>query len=560
MKKLVIDEISYNNITLFVSQQIILHESGIHVIIGDNGSGKTSIAKAIMKSYHDEVTMMTQENDVIEEISIIQNICMNVIDEKIAKDFLDRYNLNGLINKNVKKLSGGEKRLILLARAILSPREIIILDEPSNDIDYKNIDVVTRIIRDQKEDKCILLITHDKRIEKLGDYFFVIKDKQLCREKETPNAKEKQISKQDVSGKLKLFYNLKFQYQNKVVIFASIIFLLLSLFDFSFLTFNKRIQDNRVFVSTWSSRLSHDILNERGMDITDLTCAINKNSLACNKENRMILESIDISTTNVSVYPTEFLYESELITYDRFFLLKLGVDSDKYELVNIVQNVESENDDVLYFDFIENLSIEAEMFLSTNGFKRLYHSENPRFEFSLSIYDLFLNTYGQDGKVVSAIIELDESTDFFSWLENNDLYNKSALILSNETDRIMLESLQANRIYQIVITQTINFIVSIFLVFILTVVNERKLQNLYKSLYTYGYSVRNIRQISKNQYKSVYINGCILCLVSVFAVFKFFELNSYIIYLLIPLAYFYIKIVSYIESLVVYVSLKGRKI
>lgn len=190
MKNIIIDKISFGKKTLFTHHEILIHKTGIHVISGKNGSGKTSLAKAIMERYHDEVTLMTQENNIVTEISILHNVCMNVVDESVAVEYMSRYNLSFLLEKDPRKLSGGEKRLILLIRAILSPRNILILDEPSNDIDIINIKVVSKIIQDQKTDKCILLITHDKRMEDLADYFYLIKDKKL-------NQKVEYLDKED---------------------------------------------------------------------------------------------------------------------------------------------------------------------------------------------------------------------------------------------------------------------------------------------------------------------------------------------------------------------------
>lgn len=243
-----------------------------------------------------------------------------------------------------------------------------------------------------------------------------------------------------------------------------------------------------------------------------------------------------------------------------FFLQKLDIDSDRYDLGNFIERVVVVNDNNLFFDFSEELAQDAELFLSNHGFERVFDSRFPRFNISPLLYDLFINEYISEGEVVSAFVQKKESTDFFNWLENNDLYNNSAVILSNETDRIMLESKQANRMYQLVITQTTNIIVSFLLIIILTIVNEKKMQNLYISLYAYGYSNITIRKVAEKRYKSNFVNITVLSCVSIFTMYKFFELNSYIILLLIPLVYVYLKIINYVEAFVVYLSLRRRKL
>jgi ATP-binding cassette subfamily C protein CydC len=69
-------------------------------------------------------------------------------------------NLNEWLGAHGLPLSGGEKKRLGLARAILSHSQVILIDEPFESLDDKNIEKVTEIINELAEQKIIVLATH----------------------------------------------------------------------------------------------------------------------------------------------------------------------------------------------------------------------------------------------------------------------------------------------------------------------------------------------------------------------------------------------------------------
>ncbi|EAE9802053.1 ATP-binding cassette domain-containing protein, partial [Listeria monocytogenes] len=107
--------------------------------------------------------MKQDDNQILEYETVLTNISMNEIAEKTVINFLEEHQLDYLITKKSKFLSGGEKRLVNLLRAILSNQEVLILDEPSNDLDIDVFEKAKQIIYQAAKSKIILLITHDDR-------------------------------------------------------------------------------------------------------------------------------------------------------------------------------------------------------------------------------------------------------------------------------------------------------------------------------------------------------------------------------------------------------------
>ena len=76
----------------------------------------------------------------------------------------ERLNLGSdKINRNVSTLSGGEKRRIGLASALLKQPDVLLLDEPTNHLDIDALEWLADYLRSGKDkDMTVLMVTHDR--------------------------------------------------------------------------------------------------------------------------------------------------------------------------------------------------------------------------------------------------------------------------------------------------------------------------------------------------------------------------------------------------------------
>ncbi len=185
--KLHFDEIGYGDNILVKSGEIEIKEGTIALIKGRNGRGKSSLIRNLFlndKNSDFDMVYIDQKNRKLnKKLGIIGNISMRndiEFNNRIILE-LDELGCAFLLDKKVDRLSGGEKRLIYILRAYFADENIVILDEPTNDLDYKSVDVVKKILLAMKKSKEVILISHDGRMAEISDDIYEIQNKVLIK-------------------------------------------------------------------------------------------------------------------------------------------------------------------------------------------------------------------------------------------------------------------------------------------------------------------------------------------------------------------------------------------
>lgn len=188
--------IKLKNITVRVYDQFILKNTSWELkrgenwlIIGPNGSGKSSFVRVLSGelpvvrgdvSYSidpksdiavvsfEKLKNLLKKEDIIEEsryfsgdgsITKVSDILgkKNVINNQ----FIKLFNIEDLLHKSILKLSTGERRKILIAKALLSNPKLLILDEPFEGLDFKSKISLKRTIENVIKKKIqVILVTH----------------------------------------------------------------------------------------------------------------------------------------------------------------------------------------------------------------------------------------------------------------------------------------------------------------------------------------------------------------------------------------------------------------
>ena len=149
-------------------------ERGVTCLMAPSGKGKTTLLRILLGletadsgTFRDAPQrwgVMFQENRLLENLTAMENLRFAVgrgLDEAAASRLLTRLGLGSEEHKRVRDYSGGMKRRLALARALLAPSDALALDEPFTGLDEENREICLQIIAETAKEKPILMVTHE---------------------------------------------------------------------------------------------------------------------------------------------------------------------------------------------------------------------------------------------------------------------------------------------------------------------------------------------------------------------------------------------------------------
>lgn len=167
-----------------------IEENDFICVVGPNGSGKSTLIKGILgliKPISGTITFNNLKQNFIgympQETKVDSNFPASVLeivlsgtlnkksrslfytkeDKKLAIKNLKILGIENLKNKHFSELSGGQRQKVLLARSLCATSKLLILDEPSNNLDSKSKKNLYDILKNLNKNYniTIIMITHD---------------------------------------------------------------------------------------------------------------------------------------------------------------------------------------------------------------------------------------------------------------------------------------------------------------------------------------------------------------------------------------------------------------
>lgn len=183
---------------------------GIWGLLGANGAGKTTMMRMIAGilepsqgrvlydgkdirnnyEYRNVFGFLPQEiqfskdltvNDYLEYVAALKDVSPDITKKRINR-LLSVLTLEDVKNKKIVKLSGGMKRRVGIAQAMLNEPSVLILDEPTAGLDPGERIRFRNFLAATSSDKIIILSTHIvSDIEDIADHVMIMKDGELNR-------------------------------------------------------------------------------------------------------------------------------------------------------------------------------------------------------------------------------------------------------------------------------------------------------------------------------------------------------------------------------------------
>ncbi|HEL6566202.1 TPA: ATP-binding cassette domain-containing protein [Listeria monocytogenes] len=508
-------------------------KNGLYIIIGANGVGKTTLAKKILQANRSISCMMKQDdNQILEYETVLTNISMNEIAEKTVINFLEEHQLDYLITKKSKFLSGGEKRLVNLLRAILSNQEVLILDEPSNDLDIDVFEKAKQIIYQAAKSKIILLITHDDR--------FTEYDKKIeIKKNQSYEADSFSFNKESSKARI-------IKIEPRRTYFLYIFYLICMMIFAIFLV---------ILLKTNAEETSPS--NEKGTYQLATIYSTNASSYDNNEAiNTMLIQSA------TKFNKAKFFTEETRINEDEYYEEAINLKKDTYqeliylelydpkteEFINIKAvmmealrgdlklNAETEfiSNDENYYKNSDSPSFHVPKSLTLTeikkakikqlGFELHYsntlQSNQVEIEFNPSVYAQILKKVNQqDVLITEAYVQLKAQESFYDFLAENKLYAKKIFIKGYEPELLNAEVNQYSNAVMLIKKVALLICLLLLVLLILLIMYEVSYKNSYSTLTYYGYNEKELLQFRKKTY--------------LITNFKIFSVISTVIFLLI---------------------------
>ena len=190
---------------------ITFPDTGLVSIIGKSGSGKSTLLNILMgiekptsgkvyfkgrcisrfndakfsKFHLSGTSTIFQHYNLFDDLTAIENVMLPLKMKGVsalkakrkAKEQFEKLNITSLMYKKVKKLSGGERQRVAILRSVITSPDVILCDEPTGALDFKNSREIMHILKDLSKERLVVMVSHNKElVDEFSDHIIQLKD------------------------------------------------------------------------------------------------------------------------------------------------------------------------------------------------------------------------------------------------------------------------------------------------------------------------------------------------------------------------------------------------
>lgn len=190
---------SYGEHIIFENINLMIEEGEMIAITGESGSGKSTLlniigliedfdageyllenkknikinSKESQRVIRDKISYLFQNFALIDNETVTENLKIalkyhskNKSEKKrLIHEALLNVGLDGYEKKKIFELSGGEQQRAAIARALIKPSKVLLADEPTGSLDFKNRDEILNLLKEiNRSGKTVVIVTHDPEV------------------------------------------------------------------------------------------------------------------------------------------------------------------------------------------------------------------------------------------------------------------------------------------------------------------------------------------------------------------------------------------------------------
>lgn len=389
----------------------------IYVLKGKSGSGKTTLLNLIsgldsdytgsiyindkklknlkkdeITNYRNNIGYMRQECLLYRNLTVLDNLLLIENNKDKIIDLCKKFNIDEIINKYPYEISGGERERVSLIRALLNDNKILLLDEPSANLDKDNSENFVKYLKKiDISDKIIIISTHENIYDDIASVIINIEYGKINLVKDKPNKNKELIIKNNM-GKKNLFKGLKIIKKQSIIFrIFTIILLFASLLAISF---NLNFKEEYIKVKLEDT--PYNIIDVNSMYLEDFENYINKTytNYVYKNDNLNVYPLYEYKNSNLKNFLEvgSFPQNNNEVLINFEYATNILNASDLNDLIGTTININ--NKDYIVVGITSKNKDESPQMYNTNySYKEIYMS-GPNNKEAIFMFNDELKTFG----------------------------------------------------------------------------------------------------------------------------------------------------------------------